>query len=382
MLLTEISTRRTAGFGLVEVMVGMVIGMLGIIIMMQVSTIFGAQKRSTNGGNEALSSGAIIMYSLQGEIGRAGYGFSAYSLMGCNVRLLNAQTLASSLQLNSIAPVTINHPSIPAGDNGTDTLLVVYTKSDKQTKGIHITGNSGVGNYQVQDAQDFSLNDVVIAQQTAPPTCANTLNMGYVNAAAAGFNIPTTLGTAITDGTIYNFGQSTQIVIQAYAIRKSVLTRCDLMAQDCFNSANTTSSTIWIPIADNVVSLKAQYGVDNLYPETSATYVAQTYSNSPPPVAPVPLPAGCTWARLPSVRIALVARNTQIEKTAVTPNPLPGSLTWAGNATDPIDLTSTSAGANWQNYRYALFEATIPLRNVIWLRVQSASSVPPVTPSC
>ena len=51
--------RVPGGFSLVEIMVALVIGMLGIIVMMQVFAMFEAQKRTTTGGDDAISSGSI-----------------------------------------------------------------------------------------------------------------------------------------------------------------------------------------------------------------------------------------------------------------------------------------------------------------------------------
>ena len=64
----------------------------------------------------------------------------------------------------------------------------------------------------------------------------------------------------------------------------------------------------------------------------------------------------CGWARVVGVRLVLVSRNRQPEKTAVKPN-VPS---WAGSA--PIVFSNVNA--DWQLYRYRTFETTVPLRNV------------------
>ena len=62
-----------------------------------------------------------------------------------------------------------------------------------------------------------------------------------------------------------------------------------------------------------------------------------------------------------AVRVAVVARSPQLEKTAVSPATLPlwngGTLANGG----AISLTGTA-----QQYRYKVYQTTIPLRNVIW----------------
>ena len=389
----------------------MVIGMLGIIIMMQVSTLFGAQKRTTSAGSDALSSGAVTMYNLQREIGLAGYGFSSYSLLGCDVQLLNP--VVPALTISSIAPVQINYSDsvlgeFPSKDANTDTLLVAYTRSDKQTMGAYIWPSPIAGSYSVEGP--FAINDVVIPQlvpppppQTTRPACssASKLSMLTVSATATGAITTTpTTGPVFPNGggQLYNLGSQGQIVIQAYVIRNSVLTRCNLMVSDCFGGS-TTDPTIWVPIAYNIVSMKAQYGVDPNFKENLSSYVAATevgtvtgqpnFQNTPIPnpntpgfvLSPPSNNSNCMWARVPAVRIALVARSSQIEKTKYDSlgNPVyvtPNEPTWAGSATDPIILsaTTTPTGTTWQNFRYALFENTIPLRNIVWMGVQMGSN--------
>jgi type IV pilus assembly protein PilW len=80
----------------------------------------------------------------------------------------------------------------------------------------------------------------------------------------------------------------------------------------------------------------------------------------------------CGWVRTSAVRMALVTRNSQLEKSAVTTGapvwdggPASGVLVApAGSANTPIDL---SAFPKWQNYRYKIFQTTVPLRNVTWM---------------
>jgi type IV pilus assembly protein PilW len=67
------------------------------------------------------------------------------------------------------------------------------------------------------------------------------------------------------------------------------------------------------------------------------------------------------------VRVALLARSQQYEKLKVTTT----APSWTGGSFTMSDLGGTAdtnpAGAtNWRNYRYRVYEKTIPLRNVIW----------------
>jgi hypothetical protein len=62
------------GFTLVEILVGLVLGMLAIIIMYQVLATFEGQRRTTVGGADAQSAGHLSMYMMEREVRLAGLG--------------------------------------------------------------------------------------------------------------------------------------------------------------------------------------------------------------------------------------------------------------------------------------------------------------------
>ena len=119
-------THRMQGFSLVELMVGLVVGMIGVVIMMQIFSVSEGYKRTTTGGDDAQNNGAIALYGIQRDLRQAGQGTNSFnglvppnaaaSLIGCNI------TLRAGVTINANGPVTINHASIPAGDANTDTL--------------------------------------------------------------------------------------------------------------------------------------------------------------------------------------------------------------------------------------------------------------------
>jgi prepilin-type N-terminal cleavage/methylation domain-containing protein len=167
---------RPRGFTLVEVMVAMVIGMIGIIIMMQVFASAEGQKRTTTGTGDAQSNGAMAIYTLQRDIREAGYGFNAMNALGCALVL----PAPASRTLTQLGPVIINPPTaeVPAGDANTDTLLVAYGNGEGSPEGEVITAINGIqlavqasGNYHAGDSPDR-----VVAAPSAPLVgCSLTL---------------------------------------------------------------------------------------------------------------------------------------------------------------------------------------------------------------
>lgn len=70
-----------AGFSLVDVMVGMVIALLGMIIIFQVFSVSEGIKRTTTSGSDALQNGASALFTLERSLKESGYGiFSSTNL--------------------------------------------------------------------------------------------------------------------------------------------------------------------------------------------------------------------------------------------------------------------------------------------------------------
>lgn len=338
------TSRRTGGFSLVEILVGMTIGMLGILVIFQVFSLFEGQNRTTSGSGDAQTNGTIAAYWMERDIRQGGYGISSINLLGCNVLLRTGVTLAAT------APVTINHASIPAGDANTDTVLVVYGNSSSSTEGDGITQQPTATVYAVMTPTAFTAGDRVIAEpSTRPAPCSLTLDQ--VSGAPAGSNVTVTTGQAgVANGTLYNLGQTPKVL--AYAIRGGNLTVCDYMANDCGSAGGTGNSSVWVPISSNIVSLRAQYGRDTSGPPMDA--IVDAYDQTTPTTA-------CGWARASAVRIGLLARNGQYDKDNVTTS----APTWAGGS------FTLSADADWQHYRYKVFQTVVPIRNVTWMGVQT-----------
>ena len=352
--------RAQVGFSLLEIMIGMVIGLLGTIVVMQVYSMNESRNRTTTSGDDAQNSAAIALYGLQRDIQQSGYGLTTAKIIGCNLQL------RAGVALNVMAPVTINHASIPAGDANTDTLLVVYGASNSSAEGDGITAQPGGGAiYTVQTPTSFILNDRVVAEAQVRPNPCNLSLDQVIAVDAVNSAVTVAAGVAgMANGTLFNFGQTPKVV--AYAIRNGSLTMCKFVdintttfADDGKNCADATlvaDATVWLPIAGDVVGLRAQYGRDtNVTPMDG---IVDVFDQATPAAA-------CGWIQTSAIRLALVARSPKLEANSVTA----AAPAWAGSATHAIDLTKNpdgSANANWQRYRYKTFETLVPLRNVTW----------------
>lgn len=102
----NLRSKANAGFSLVEVMVGMVIALLGIIIIFQVFAVSEGIKRTTTSGGDALQNGASALFSLERLLKEAGYGIFSST----NFAPLPADPLGT-------APVTITAGAANASDS-------------------------------------------------------------------------------------------------------------------------------------------------------------------------------------------------------------------------------------------------------------------------
>ena len=363
----ETTVGRAGGFGLVELMVAMVIGLLGVIVMMQMFERYEQQKRTTTGGDDALSTGAIAMNGIQRELQHAGWGLTNVQVLGCNLTNLIFGGAAIALR-----PVTINPAGI-TGDANTDTLLIITGNGNGSVEGDLINSEPALSpnDYDVQAAAMFSPADNVFA---APGTRANPCNVSMTT--VTGVNRPNVAVAArvagMSGGRLFNLGSAPSV--RAYAIRNGNLTVCDYVAADCAADTSTMTAAqvnaLWVPIAENIVSMRVEYGLD-----TTAAPMDGIVDGWAGTIAAATSPRGaafngaCGLMRASAVRLALVARSSQPEKTldwpALTRHVTPNVPTWLGSATAPFTLPNPNGTwPTWQDFRYKVFQTVIPLRNI------------------
>ncbi|SCX71235.1 PilW family protein [Variovorax sp. EL159] len=369
--------RASSGFSLIEILVGLLIGMLSVIVIMQVFGAFEGNKRSTTGGDDAQINGTIALYGLERDAREAGYGINAFSLLGCSLSFKAAD--GKAVKLSALAPVTINPATtlVPAGDSGTDTLLVIFGNSDSPSEGDLIAMTPSTGSYPITTPTSFTIGDYVIAQPASRPSpCDLALDKVTAKSDTAIAVTPGNPSGLALGSMVYSMGQ--QPVVRAYAVRGGNLTVCDYTAYNCGDAtyAATPDPKVWVSIASNIVGLRAQYGRDTSgVSGNKLSGIVDTYDQITPGSAADKsgLDVQCAWARTLALRIALVARSGQYTKYNAAAGETPSTSTaptWAGSASAPIDLSSDST---WKNYRYKTLQTTVPIRNLVWQGSQSTA---------
>jgi type IV pilus assembly protein PilW len=348
--------RMHIGFTLVEVLVGMAMALIGVVIMMQVTTAFESQKRSTTSGEDAQNTGAIALFQLQRDLRMAGFGISSRQLIGCTMTL-NSATL-------TIMPVLINPTGITpmalganGRDAGTDSVIIMYGEGNGSVEGDSISNMVGGNVYAVQAPTGYSVGDRVIAARTVQPNpCSggNSLVLDRVTG-IAGQNVTVAGGVAgMTNQTLFNVGQTLNAV--GYIIRNGTLKRCDFFTTDCTTGVDTDS--VWVPIANSIAALRLDNGRDTtpIMDGTVDVWDQAIAATTPP---------ACGGLRVSAVRVGLLARSGQYERDPITTGaadkaPLP---TWDGSVA--FDLAANVAvEPNWQHYRYRVMQTVVPIRNI------------------
>ncbi|MES2830400.1 MAG: PilW family protein [Pseudomonadota bacterium] len=345
---------RNAGFTLVELMVGLAIGLLVILVIFKVATNFEGQKRTTTEGAGAQENGLYVITTLERDIRMAGWGTSATPLLGCN-GTVNSVFRGAPIAGFSLMPVQITH-----NGTGPDTIAVTSGTGMLASTANEVTavGASGNGTLNVASAVGFQDNDMVIV---ANPD--GTCTFGQVTQVD-------TVGNAIGRGTGSNFNPAPsvratwpaeQVGAKIYDLGNLVRRTYRLDPSDATLRSQELAAPSALSLADNIVSIKAQYGIAGADP------AAQSVENWVNATGIWAAPGPAEISRIKAVRLFVVARSPIREKpdvggacstTAVAPKP-----SWADGDAVTIDL---SANVQWQCFRYKSFQAIVPLRNVLW----------------
>lgn len=317
---------RNLGFSLIEIMVGLVIGLLATLVIMQVFSVFEGQKRSTTGGADAQTNGSVAIYTIQREAAMAGYGLPVFSIQNPALR-------CDPLPIHPVSGVGLFPVNITDGGAGSDTLTIRYGSS--QRGGIPISGTFAGTSVIVTNNMGCQVGDDVLV--VSGSSCA----MQTVSALPDNTHITLAAAPAVLSGSIACMGAWNEV---AYTTAAGGLTRNG------------------IPSVADVVSLQAQFGLTAVA-GTSNTVTSWEDAAGAPDLT--------TRRRIRALRIALITRNGAYEKDVVSyacdlaaPKPNQTCI-WTSDPA-PVNVDLSGLGADWDHYRYTVFETVIPLRNMIW----------------
>lgn len=346
------STNTQKGMSLVEIMVGLVIGLIGMLVIFQTVSSWGRRTATTTSGGDAQTSGAIGMYYLERDIKQAGWGFGMAP--GVNPANMGCMVSVSATRTFRFAPAEI----VQGASGAPDTIRILYGNSASFTAtSDFLTPNPATPTVIASNQQPgFVVGDRAIlangtncALVTVTASAALALTMTYVLAS----------GTPVVSGKLYNLGP--QPIRAEWQINAG---RALVWAETILNSPAAE-------VADGVIDLQAEYGIDgdnnNRITDGSGGSPNEWQTADP-----------TNWTTVRAIRVAILVRSKQFDPTYTAPNPTCG---WCPDTTLPspsppgflmtnVDGNPANAIAgdpnNWVHYRYEVFEKVIPLRNMIW----------------
>jgi Tfp pilus assembly protein PilW len=368
--------RPQRGMSLIEILVGVLIGMIAIIVIFQVLAVYEDRKRTATGAGDAQSTGAIALYMLDRDVRMGGYGFGNADAMGCVVKAFDVKT-GTGVDF-TLAPVVISKPN---GAEGPDSIVSLYGNSMLFAARKAFTSSTDTTKVmQSGNRPGFLRGDLAVVTTTpAPATCAlievtdntdiDTVTLGHAEdgtytsdysatAATVRYNKIGGPGVSFTQGFAYNLGPSPTRTV--WSINSNRLSFTDSLHSD--SGA--------IQVADGVVNMKAEYGID----ANNNNQLEQNEWTTADPITP----AG--WQALRAVRVALLLRSGQWDRSVCSTNPqwtsgTSGTPTLTnfvmrnvdGSNDAFVDCDGVAADPNnWRTYRYRVYETVIPLRNMIW----------------
>ena len=131
------------GFTLVELMVGLGIGMLAAVIIIQVMTVFEAQRRTTSGTADAQTNGGIALHTIARELQMAGYPLLPVTDSALECTTLTVNGTADATTPNRLSPVAIANGVATASVSASDTITIRYGTSAMGGVPTQITAMSG-----------------------------------------------------------------------------------------------------------------------------------------------------------------------------------------------------------------------------------------------
>ncbi|MCA1855416.1 PilW family protein [Massilia oculi] len=384
--------RRSAGFSLVELMVSVVIGLLAVLFATRLMTDAERNKAAALGGSDSMQNGMLAMFSISGDAEQAGFGLNDPLIVGCDTVMADSEGFQMAPAARGTAVVRpLAAAVIASGGEGPDRITLYSGSSFSGTGTLRVTSDYIGGNRLDVDRvpYGFARGDVIlVAPEKAGERCslaqissnpaalAPPPSQQFIAFGGSGFRFNSgALGAQYTGGAarVFNLGPAGSLGFRTWSVEGGFLR---LRATD-LGGAGAASQAV----ADNIVSLKAQYGFDTragelFQPEDGLRLGAWSNTMIDADGDGVAGNAG-DYQRVVALRIAVVARAKNPERA----DPASGQCKATSTrptvfATQDAEFTEAEAvqvdvevegdPVDWRCYRYRVFETIVPLRNAGW----------------
>ena len=383
--------RRSGGFSLIELMVSVVIGLIALGLATRLVVSSESNKQAAMGSSDSMQNGVLALFSIERELNQAGWGLNDPMIAGCDT-VFNDTTPGGGYAMlgasrggaavTPLASVVISN----GGTTGSDLLSINAGSSMSNAGSVGLAKPYAGGSQLVVDRVAYGFNgtatvpaggDVIVVAPEAAGTQKCSLAMvsssvpgadNLLMIASGGANRFNTgslsVGYSAPGTRVFNLGPAANLSFHTWAVSNG-----GFLTLRATNLAGT--QTTGQAVTDNIVGLKAQYGLDTrvgaaFTPELGMN--VSTWSNTMTDANGdgVAGSAG-DYTRIAAVRVAVLARGRNPEKpnqsgvcttTTVVPTAFNGAVVMPKAVTgDSID---------WKCYRYRVFETIVPVRNSGW----------------
>jgi type IV pilus assembly protein PilW len=332
------------GFSLIEIMVGVVIGLIAVLVIYQVFAAAEGIKRNTTSVGDAQQNGLLSSFILSIELANASNGF-AYSMKELGTCTATADPATNFRPV----PVLITDGG---ADDTPDVFVVNYTTAQRLVASAPFIANAAAGAaYVVQSPLGFKTGDVILAISMAGD-CAPSRVTGVAGPDANGVVTIAHTGAAVGFGTsaqLLNLGPKNGGQRVSYDVSGNVL-RSTVLWDD---TGAKQAPLVPNPVASNIFNMKLLYGIDNAAGGVNWTPATGQWS-----AANVMAANNTQLSKIRAVRIGFVVQGEQFDKDKRDYD-LAHPPTWS-----LFDGTYTGPLTN--GFRYRTYEMIIPLRNPIW----------------
>jgi type IV pilus assembly protein PilW len=346
MLVNVQKKNNQSGFTLIEIMIGLVIGLIGTLVIMQTFSLFEGQKRTTTGNADAQVNGTIALYNIQRQIQMAGFGLPIFDAND----ILNTSPLkcASSLIDHDGDVATANVDFFPirivdgsTSASGFDEISVRYFSAPNGGLPVNLIDTSGSPLFGIENTLGCAQNDLALVVK------GTTCTAGIVSTTDA------TLATDTTHLTLT--GPDVASITTGSGANSARLSCLGDFIELTYQVNGDELAVNGQAVISGIVDVQAQYGVS----DSANSNIISGWQSA---VGSWAAPSVADRNRIRAVRVAVLARNDLLEKGNVT-TAMP--VTWSNPLNGSIAPSFTLTG-NWQQYRYRVYETIVPLRNFTW----------------
>lgn len=387
--------RRANGFSIVELMVSIVIGLLALGFATRLVVNGEINKQAAVGGSDSMQNGMLALFSIERELAQAGWGLNDPLIVGCdtvfsdtsNYTMLTAPRggatvtplAAAVIQSNSSAPDVL---SINSGTSMSNTGMARVAANyvpgtaavviDRPPYGFNGTATVLAGGDVIVVAPELAGSSRCSLAQVSQVVAPAAPGQNQLLIAAGGNNRfnSGSLGVAFTNlqARLFNLGPASQLSFHTWSVDRGFL---QLRAS---NLAGATAAAV--AVTDNIVSFKAQYGLDRrsgglFTPELGMQVTTWSGTMLDADGDGVAGSAG-DYQRIAAVRIAVVARSRAPERPnasgVCTATPALPTVFANDTVFGNVSVTVAVPGdtVDWRCYRYRSFETIMPIRNAAW----------------